>query len=844
MSRKMADASLLNMPGVPAAPKSPFSAGAGAAALKPVTQAAAAAPPKLPVPKVPVAPMTRTESPARQTELHRGVGDDSSYLAYQNAIRNTKLPGVGGGYGAAVDLKSPAVSKYWADQQAELRRQWDQSDTPPAQLLNKFNPEAIGSRYIADNVANYQQETHEDTYGKGMQGAYQRALGFRRLNPATGKYEITADGNIGQDPNGTASAIATSAAGVPLTAAAALTLPVQAAVGNYSPIQGAVRSLMAGPNHLKGMDLGHSLGVDAKLDTPWTVPQDQQHLFTNAAAKTTPNLVGSDVYDPLTGTYKPSQAAAAAGQAKTVAADPNNGASPVSRSLANMTAGALENARDIYGGAMVGSGMSRAIAPLSTIGRGSVALGALNLADNTKGETVTDRILPAVSHAFNGAMSPLAANPMYTGTTEVLNRTGVQDKFNAAGNYIRDNGGDETSPKWQRAISNTLAGGLESLPQAASSLLSPSTMLQRLPAKQYIANVLKRTGNNAAYLGAAGGLGEGLAAAATPTPTTPDELAQAAAQGEYRRLPVAEQRAKQLEQFYATADEFNQKHNPETPDPAAAAKQPEFDYSTVLPNYGKAKQYAEQQPEMSAKMLETANKTVTTAASTSEGKQVLAHVQETGELPPKADEVAKYNLINDGFDSEKIGEWYGNLGGAEKFALWGGVSMTVLGLMHAMNGGGVGGMLAALLGLGTAGLTAGQSGLFGDAAQEQSQKITQPIGNAVTGGLTAVAGKALSNPSILKMVAPHLDSLPDGIRDSALQKMQDHMRQSKDPEMLKKVEGLNAVHGQGWKGILNNAASSFGADNIAKQQAIQQLTEAGFTPATANRFVDLWAKQQ
>jgi len=284
---------------------------------------------------------------------------------------------------------------------------------------------------------------------------------------------------------------------------------------------------------------------------------------------------------------------------------------------------------------------------------------------------------------------------------------------------------------------------------------------------------------------------------------------------------------------------------PEQAAPAQPAQQqPDFDYQHVLPKYHNAKQFAETNPEMTAQITTEATKRLQTAASTPEGKAVLAHVDKTGELPPKADEVAQYNLINDGFDADKIGEWYGNLGGAEKFALWGGVSMTVLGLMHAMNGGGVGGMLAALLGLGTAGLTAGQSGLFGDAAQEQSQKITQPVGSAISGGLTAVAGKALSNPSILKMVAPHLDSLPDGIRDSVLQKMQDHMRQSKDPEMLKKVEGLNAVHGQGWKGVLNNAASSFGAGNIARQQAIQQLTEAGFTPTTANRFVDLWAKQQ
>lgn len=955
MSRKKADANLLDMPGVPAVPKSPFSAGAGAAALKPVTQTAAVAKPKLSVPKAPAAPMTRTESPARQAEIQHGIltptaeatagwqgagdwraaarrhitdvqnrgmegmspaqqaeqwmasrprpfvappvqtptAETPGYSEYQQAIPNTNMAHI---RGSAVDVNSPDVAKSWAAQRVEEARRRHYGYTPK-QLEQQFNPEEAARTYMKERFATDRDDTETNQQGgPGVTGWLNRASQF--VTPdQTGKYRLTPNAAmLGSGPGSAGAAalqsvshIAPAVAAVATAAPRMLAQPVYNYFGldskpleNFSPLASSFRGLAAGPNYLLGTNFGHDWGRNSQVSTPYDVNADQKPAFTGEVSRTTPTLFGPPVYEPTTNTMVPSTLTAAGGQAKAYAKDPNNGASPAERILASTVGTGLTHSGDAYGaltgGSLIGS-LGKGLKGMQAMGQvqspqaaarlaasawnaskarymasplgAALVQGGLTMADPNVGGDIPSRALTAAGEVLNTTYAPLAASPVVAASGEAMDQAGVQDIANRGGNYIRDTIGDETSPKWQRALAETLAGGVESLPLAASSLLNPKTLLQRLPAKQYIANVLKNTRNNAALLGAAGAAGGGLSAAATPTPTTPDELAQAAAQSDMRHLPVAEQKAKQLEQFYEASDLARQAHNLPTTQPgtvpqqeavaqaapAQPAQQPtEFAYENVVPTYPKAQQFAETNPKMTAQITAEATRSLQAKATTSEGKAVLAHVDKTGELPPAADEVAQYNLINDGFDADKIGEWYGNLGGAEKFALWGGVSMTVLGLMHAMNGGGVGGMLAALLGLGTAGLTIGQSGLFGDAAQEQSQKITQPVGSAISGGLTAVAGKALSNPSILKAVAPHLDSLPDGIRDSALQKMQDYMRQSKDPEMLENVSGLDIAAGKGMLGFVGSGP--------ARTMAINKLVSKGFTPTTANRFVDLWAKQQ
>ena len=837
MSRKKADANLLDMPGVPAVPKSPFSADAGAAALKPAAQpATAAVQPKLPVPAKPVTqtrqvPYGAGPLPTRQPRQPRGT-----QMPAMPPLPKPQHAPVG-----SVTPADPSQQAYIAPagDPVEMRQQ--------SQRYNRLLERRQQQR-ATDAAA-------DTPYFPGVNDF----LGFDRIDPRTGKRVHTTPAELGQDQGGGPGAVVAGLAGIPTLAAN--TLPLLA--GNVDPFVTSARDVVSPLNHYLGTDIGHNWKTDAAVSSAYE-PENPALRESFTRAKSSPTTPGffSSPYDPLTETYKPSVTGAASAMSRSFADDQTNGANKLQRILAGTHSTAVGNAGNAIA-ALTPAKAMKFVAGVPAIltnpmATGAIAQGGAALADPAATGTATQRGLHSLAKGLEGAYGPLAANPLLAAPQEAANQLGAQDVANAAGQYIRNSPwGSPESGMLQRTLAHGAAGAVEGLPTTLPAVLTGGPNLLR-GNREAVQNGLYNARNYIAATATAGGV-QGATNTAPPMSDKP-VLSQAddAVTSNLWDMHAKEQRANPAigDNTGAMADLLRRQQAQDpaagaaaaTPQAtqagptvaaggaAAAAASTSFNPLSVLPNGQKVQQYAEQNPEMSAKMQETATKTVTSAASTPEGKAVLAHVNKTGELPPKADEVAKYNLINDGFDADKIGEWYGNLGGAEKFALWGGVSMTVLGLMHAMNGGGVGGMLAALLGLGTAGLTIGQSGLFGDAAQEQSQKITQPVGSAISGGLTAVAGKALSNPSILKAVAPHLDSLPDGIRDSALQKMQDYMRQSKDPEMLENVSGLDIAAGKGMLGFVGSGP--------ARTMAINKLVSKGFTPTTANRFVDLWAKQQ
>lgn len=837
MSRKKADANLLDMPGVPAAPKSPFAADAGAATLKPATTQQ-----KLPVSAEPVTQPRQSQyevGPLPGSRLPRNIRLPPIPLP----VNRPELPGRASGVAAAT-AATAAVAPGFRPASPLLSKPPVQFTGAPGDPAEMRQQQQRYNRLLERQRQRATEAAADTPYFPGLNDF----LGFERTDPRTGQRVHTTPAELGQDQKGGPGAVVAGLAGIPMLAVN--TLPLLA--GNADPFATSARDVVAPLNHYLGTDIGHNWKTDATVSSAYE-PEDAAIRESFTRSKSSPTTPGffSSPYDPLAQTYKPSVTNAASAMSRAFADDQTNGASKLQRILAGTHSTAVGNSGNAIAALTPAKAMQTVAGAPAMLSNpmvaGAITQGGAALADPAVTGSASQRGIYSLAKGLEGAYGPLSANPLLAATQEVANQFGAQDVANAAGRYIRNSSwGNPDSGMLQRTLAHGAAGAVEGLPTTLPAVLTGGPGLLR-GSRDAVQKGLYNAGNYIAGTAAAGGV-QGAANVVPPMSDKP-VLAQAddAVTANLWDMHKQEQRAnptvgdntgamsellrrQQVQDATAAAEPAIQSAKPSQP-----AQQPQFDPLTVLPNGPQVQQYVEQNPEMAAKMQETATNSLTAAAATPEGKQELAQLQQTGDLSPKANETVKYNLLNEGFDAEKIGEWYGNLGGAEKFALWGGVSMTVLGLMHAMNGGGVGSMLAALLGLGTVGLTAGQSGLFGGGAQEQSQKITKPIGSAVTGGLTAVASKALSNPAILKAVAPYFDHLPD----SALQTMQEHMRQSTDPEMMKKVEGLNTVAGQGLMGGIN---TMFG--NPARPRALQQLTEAGFTPQTANRFVDLWAKQQ
>ena len=825
MSRKKADANLLDMPGVPAVPKSPFSADAGAAALKPAAQpATAAVQPKLPVPAKPVTqtrqvPYGAGPLPTRQPRQPRGT-----QMPAMPPLPKPQHAPVG-----SVTPADPSQQAYIAPagDPVEMRQQ--------SQRYNRLLERRQQQR-ATDAAA-------DTPYFPGVNDF----LGFERTDPRTGKRVHTTPAELGQDQAGFNGAVSAGLAGIPSLAVNSLPL----LAGDTAPFLTSARDVLSPLNYILGTDIGHNWKTDAAVSSAYE-PENPALRESFTRAKSSPTTTGffSSPYDPLTETYKPSVTGAASAMSRSFADDQTNGANKLQRILAGTHSTAVGNAGNAIAALTPAKAMKFvAGAPAiltNPMATGAIAQGGAALADPAATGTATQRGLHSLAKGLEGAYGPLAANPLLAAPQEAANQLGAQDVANAAGQYIRNSPwGSPESGMLQRTLAHGAAGAVEGLPTTLPAVLTGGPNLLR-GNREAVQNGLYNARNYIAATATAGGV-QGATNTAPPMSDKP-VLSQAddAVTSNLWDMHTQEQRAnptvgdntgamsellrRQQSQNPAAGAEAATAQATQAGLPAAAggaaAAAAGFNPLRVLPNGQKVQQYAEQNPEMAAKMQETATKTVTSAAATPEGKQELVHLQQTGDLSPKANETAKYNLINDGFDSDKIGEWYGNLGGAEKFALWGGVSMTVLGLMHAMNGGGVGGMLAALLGLGTAGLTAGQSGLFGDAAQEQSQKITQPIGNAVSSGVGSIASKVLQNPTAVKSLAPILDSLSD----ESIISLQKQLRQH-GPEAAAKLDGVTG----GWQSWVPGS----------RDMAIQQLkTDYGLSPTAAEKWLTLWPQSQ
>lgn len=184
------------------------------------------------------------------------------------------------------------------------------------------------------------------------------------------------------------------------------------------------------------------------------------------------------------------------------------------------------------------------------------------------------------------------------------------------------------------------------------------------------------------------------------------------------------------------------------PPPAAVSTQPQAAPGTQPPEkppsvieqdpgFEAVSGLVQQDPEQATALGEKAMKQVSGAVTTAAGATELEALKKSGKLTPQGQQQATDALAGEGrYDWGQAAETVKNMDGWEQLGLWGGIGMAGLGLLHALSGGGgVGSLLMGALGLGAAGFTLGQAGLFGQQGKD------------ITAGLTDAAGSMFGQQS-------------------------------------------------------------------------------------------------
>lgn len=689
-----------------------------------------------------------------------------------------------------------------------------------------------------------------------------RFLGFERADPRTGKMVHTTPSELGRDHKGGPGAVAAGLAGIP-TMAASLPFLLK---GDTGPLAAAARDTVAPINHWLGTDIGHNWKPDAAMSSAYEPadPALRESFTLSKSSPTTPGVFSSP-YDPLTGVHKPSIAGAAADMSRNYADDQTNGANKLQRILAGAHSTAASNAGNAISALtparlLKGLGAPALLAnPMTT---GAVTQGGAAAADPAFEGTTAQRGISTLGNGLQGAFSTLSANPLMSLPQEAAKQFGAQDIANTAGKYIRDTLGKPTTNILQRTLAHGAAGAVEGAPTALSAIMTGGPGLlrgSRDALQKGLGTVKAYTAANAAAAGTQGAMN-----AVPPTSDKPvleqadsgvtdtlwnmhdrEQQANPASSNDTGAMSELVRRQPAQNPAAAATIATNQAAQAGLPSTtqggagAAAAAKPAAPgiapsattgYTTPLdvlpPEQSSAVQtYAQTSPEIATKMQDATAVTLTAAAETPEGKANLESVKTTGELTPTGDAQAKYNLLKDGFNQEEIGKWYNQLSGVEKFALWGGASLTMLGLMQTMNDGGAGAWLTTLLGLGAVGLTAGQSGVLGETAQQGAQAITQPLGDMASAATTGIAEKVMQNPGAVKAMAPLLDRLPD----NTITLLQQKIRTAR-PDLAKKMD---------------LATMTIGGFSPQRDFAVRELsTEYGFSPEAAERWLTLWPSSQ
>jgi len=489
---------------------------------------------------------------------------------------------------------------------------------------------------------------------------------------------------------------------------------------------------------------------------------------------------------------------------------------------------------------------------------GATSQGLATLTDTRVADNVLDRVLPAAGAALEGGFATMSANPLYAGAQEIADRSGIQDTANAAGNWLRQLAPVDAG-RIPRALTEAGAGIVESLPGMVPYMFRGGKAPVPRASKTdiFAESVLKPPGGLLNKVVPTAGL-VGLQATpgvvgqlATPAPTDTADIEAANAYRQYREdTTIAERRGPYVQeaardrlegagfspedisnsssQYIRNVQQPRRESNPalySANDDLNTPVEPSAVSQMISPeNMEATKTYADDNPEGAKQMADTAAGELKQKADTAGGGAEIEALNNTNDLTPAAREEVKHSLLQEGVDAEKLGGWYDRLGAAEKFALWGGVGLTTLGLLGVMNEGGIGSWLAAILGVGAVGLTAGQSGLLGDTAQGMSQQITKPLGAAATSLTDSAVGAVTGSPTAMRALSPVLNSLPESVFDQLLTKMR-----TSSPEDAADLDFATGSIG-------NIGGLGIGAA-VARKKMID---EKGLSPEYADRILKRW----
>lgn len=244
---------------------------------------------------------------------------------------------------------------------------------------------------------------------------------------------------------------------------------------------------------------------------------------------------------------------------------------------------------------------------------------------------------------------------------------------------------------------------------------------------------------------------------------------------------------------------------------------------TGVPAFSEMKDFVAQAPEQAKGFFDQAVGQIKDFFSSPDAQSEIAGAMKTGQLGPAGERGALTALTQEGFDWDTATQLYGKMSLPEKIGLWGGVGIAGLGLINAMAGGnGLASILMTLLGLGTAGFSAGMGGLL----DQGSKDFTQGVSNAVTGPETQQL------PDMVKSHLPKVLQLPDAALLPMLQQLP-----SMSPDVAKQLDQAAGVGSWG-----NSALGWFGDVTGMRQNKMQQAL--GLNPEQQDRLLRLWTQMR
>ena len=789
------------------------------------------------------------------------------------------LQELGDRYG--IDFRNKDFRDYWRKQQehyADYRKNgWENEDEQwngPASTVRGY----WWDRERRQGKHDFENQEADPTM------LMQRLAGFRRTDPRTGKEVITVGDRIGQDPGGLSGAFKNTVLGG-YSAPGYAVYSLAEGDPRYAHMDG--RSILSLLNHTMGSDFGHNVNHSAG---PAGMGKGEEGESTNIGRNlATTRGMYNDVYDPLTGTYKPSDVHSVGSYYDRIADDPDT--SPLGRVAARGMQTTMNKGPDvIYNLAL----MKALRMPLTMKNLAIMSAASNSLPNLVDPNSPSPGLWSRGGEALEGALLPFSGNPLFPmigqGVKEI---PGSKHYYDTADRLRLQTSANPDAPEWLQRLGGGGAAAMDVVPDllATRSLGSGSRQLGRLVpgaagatlrntpllTKRLLRTItggqglagavghdpnsiegerarilerlkLDRTGQmqfdmgKDMYRGALDQMARGVEIDDERLKIIGQKLVNKAQRELFAKLVEMSpaQRSITLQQAGMDAGPNNpygqSQPAPEPePEPPAAGGNPDQQWwSANVPGFGDVANFAKQKPEKAQAYADQAMDQVKEFFG---GNQQEAQtIAQTGRASPAIERLAAGQLQHQGMKPEGIFGFLENMSGWEKFGLAAGLGVTALGLVNMVSGnGGIGSMIMSVLGLGGAAYAAANSGVFGEGAKNLRGDVDRGFGDLVSGGGQALGlggGPEISPGAekMMKQFAPSIMSLPP----AALKPILSYIR-ANHPGVTKQ---LNMASGDGSWG---NAALSFLGDISGQRQRMMQ-DRLGLNPQQQDKLLGLWSQ--